>query len=449
MKSPNHNPQIMLDENGATVVEFAIIAPVFLFLMMGTLDVGYSMYMKSALDGAVQAAARDAALESGPASLATIDNKLKATIASLNDKANVSIDRKSYFDFTDVKRAEVFTDANNDGKCNNGENFEDENANGVWDIDVGEDGVGGPKDVVLYNVSVSYDGLFPFAGYKRKASKRELTGYKTENVPKYKMLVTGTKKVKTPIYESTVQMLPGKREVKVPVYEMIDQGTKTRKIPIYESKIVPRKGAGNGTFKVPIYEYKVVTRTKNKKLVRPDEVKYEYMDLPVYDIYYINKNGKQIMQRKFKKYVKVRIVDQDSLFKDEPYAQQLLVRKLVRYETLSKPTHTIKRVKVGEKELEVKLPPIRKLVRYDIVKKPEKTVVRKITGYKIVDKPTSIRRVPDGYKTIKTPIYKNVDASFEFDAFSGTRVLSSSTVLKNQPYGQKTGNAASVVATCS
>ena len=40
--------------------------------------------------------------------------------------------------------------------------FEDVNGNDTWDADIGEDGVGGPNDIVLYTVSATYDRLFPF-----------------------------------------------------------------------------------------------------------------------------------------------------------------------------------------------------------------------------------------------------------------------------------------------
>ena len=48
--------------------------------------------------------------------------------------AELSFDRKSYYDFTDIERAEAINDDNANGECDAGETFEDENGNGSWAI---------------------------------------------------------------------------------------------------------------------------------------------------------------------------------------------------------------------------------------------------------------------------------------------------------------------------
>ena len=53
------------DTRGLTIIEFAIIAPTLLVLMMGTFDLGFRAYATSVLQGEVQKAARDATLETG------------------------------------------------------------------------------------------------------------------------------------------------------------------------------------------------------------------------------------------------------------------------------------------------------------------------------------------------------------------------------------------------
>ena len=40
------------DERGATIVEFAIVAPVFLTLLLGIFDFGHAIYAQSVLQGA-------------------------------------------------------------------------------------------------------------------------------------------------------------------------------------------------------------------------------------------------------------------------------------------------------------------------------------------------------------------------------------------------------------
>lgn len=166
------------DEEGGTLVEFAIIAPVFLMLLMGIFDFGHITYVRSILNGAMQAAARDSALENAAIAGNTdvIDNKLRASIQNLSNSIkhdDIKIERVSYFSFDDVNRPEAFTDSNGDSQCNNNEVFEDENANGVWDSDIGEDGLGGARDVVVYNVAVTYDRLFPL--YRMLGTSQSIT----------------------------------------------------------------------------------------------------------------------------------------------------------------------------------------------------------------------------------------------------------------------------------
>ncbi len=161
------------DQNGSTILEFAIIAPVFLFMLLGTFEIGYAIYMRSALNGAMQQAARDAALQDGnsPTARRAIDdqvrNVLKAVNGSLTDN-DIKITRKSYVNFSEVERMEQYTDTNSNGKCDNNEPFTDENGNGKWGT-VGFAGNGGARDSILYSVTVKYPPIFPFKNFSRNA----------------------------------------------------------------------------------------------------------------------------------------------------------------------------------------------------------------------------------------------------------------------------------------
>lgn len=154
------------DKKGATLVEFALIAPTFLLMLMGTFDLGYTIFLRATLTGVVLDAARESTLETAPNAQNTIDASVTRRIREINSAANVSFDRKNYFDFTDVRRSEIITnDINGDGVCDPGESFQDENGNFTWDADVGQSGIGGAQDVVLYTVNVNYDRLFPFYNF--------------------------------------------------------------------------------------------------------------------------------------------------------------------------------------------------------------------------------------------------------------------------------------------
>ncbi|MEM1131639.1 MAG: TadE family protein [Pseudomonadota bacterium] len=147
---------------GAALIEFALIAPIFMILLMGSFDLGYSVFMRSTLNGAVAAAARASTLETAPASVSAIDEQVRDQVHNINNQAQLTFERTSYFDFADVARPEVIvTDNNSDGFCDTGETFEDENGNGTWDADIGEAGIGGPRDIVRYRVTMQYPRIFP------------------------------------------------------------------------------------------------------------------------------------------------------------------------------------------------------------------------------------------------------------------------------------------------
>ena len=163
------------DQAGATLVEFAIIAPTFMIMLMGVFDLGHQIYLRAVMNGAMHEAARDSTLETGEAAEATIDGKLEAQVQRVAKSATVDFDRKSYYDFTDVERAETINENGTaNGQCDPGETFEDENGNGVWDSDVGSGGFGGARDIVMYTVTVSYDRLFPLYGLIGMSQQAEM-----------------------------------------------------------------------------------------------------------------------------------------------------------------------------------------------------------------------------------------------------------------------------------
>jgi Flp pilus assembly pilin Flp len=154
---------LVRDERGATLIEFAMIAPVLLALLLGMFEMGYNFYMQSQLQGAVQRAARDSSLQSAGSDTAAIDARVEAAVHAIVPQAEMTFSRRAYSSFNDVHRAEDYTDIDRNGACNDGEPFEDANDNGQWDQDRGSDGGGGARDAVLYVVQVSYPRAFAAA----------------------------------------------------------------------------------------------------------------------------------------------------------------------------------------------------------------------------------------------------------------------------------------------
>ena len=153
--------KLLRDARGATAVEFAIIAPTFLMVLLGLMDQGYNIYAATLLEGAVHKAGRDSTIEGAESRGLAIDNRVRDAVGNIVPNATVSFSRRAYVDYTEVGRPEEFTDTNDDGACNDGEPFEDVNGNGTWDEDAGREAMGGARDAVLYTVTVSYPRAFP------------------------------------------------------------------------------------------------------------------------------------------------------------------------------------------------------------------------------------------------------------------------------------------------
>lgn len=167
------------DTRGATVVEFAIVAPVLGLLLLGAFDVAHSLYMRGVLQGFVQKTARDSTLEASASSVnqVTLDDRVKNQAKALANNANVTISRRYYRTFSEAAaaRAESWTDTNNNQRCDANEPYEDANHNNVWDADGGNDGQGGAKDAVLYTVTVTYPRLFPIYNFTGGAKTTKIS----------------------------------------------------------------------------------------------------------------------------------------------------------------------------------------------------------------------------------------------------------------------------------
>lgn len=157
------------DRDGNSVVEFGLIAPVFLTLMLGVMDMGHTLYMNSVLQGALQKAGRDASLENGTetARQEEIDAAVTGQLQRLAIGSTVTVTRRYFKSFTKAQQAigETFTDTNGNGVCDAGEPYQDNNNNSVRDADGGDSGQGGAKDTVVYVANVSYPRLFPMAKF--------------------------------------------------------------------------------------------------------------------------------------------------------------------------------------------------------------------------------------------------------------------------------------------
>ncbi len=150
------------NDAGAALVETAFVLPVIALAAIGTLEVGMTMLSTTMLEGAISEASR-----AGMTGYATanktreeyINDLLKEKTFGMINLNNLVIRQKVYEGFGDVGVPEPYTDVNGDGVYSLGvDSFTDMNCNNQWDAEVGTDGVGGPGQVVLYEVV--YDANF-------------------------------------------------------------------------------------------------------------------------------------------------------------------------------------------------------------------------------------------------------------------------------------------------
>ena len=150
------------DRRGATIIEFALILPVMLTLIMGLSELSYQGYVQSVLTGAIQKAGRNSAIQG--ANTSQIDAAVMQQVWTVAKTATYTSSRKSYSNFINVG-PEPFTDTAGTGVYNSSQDcFTDLNGNGTWDSDPGASGQGGANDVTVYAITVTYPRLFPVSG---------------------------------------------------------------------------------------------------------------------------------------------------------------------------------------------------------------------------------------------------------------------------------------------
>ena len=160
------------DRSGATLVEFAFVGPVLILMVMGLFDIAHTQYTRSVLHGAVQKAGRDLTLESANSRMAVVDARIRDQIETvMPNGAEVRFERLSHVDFADIGEPEIILGDDPEGQPGHGvceaaknERYVDENENGRWDADRGQEGIGGARDAVLFTTIVTYPRMFPMYG---------------------------------------------------------------------------------------------------------------------------------------------------------------------------------------------------------------------------------------------------------------------------------------------
>jgi hypothetical protein len=148
---------------GATAVEFALILPALLLFVVGSIETAIVLFIGSSIEAAVMEASRYGI--TGTEAGVSREEKVLEIVADrtygLLDMNQVEMETLVYESFADIGKPEPFTDQDGNTTYNSGEPFVDVNGNGQWDADMGEAGLGGPSDVVVYRLTYDWGIVTP------------------------------------------------------------------------------------------------------------------------------------------------------------------------------------------------------------------------------------------------------------------------------------------------
>jgi hypothetical protein len=144
------------EKRGSAAVQFALIAPVLLLLIVGSFEYAVVMFVSGTLESAVLEASRYGATgyeEGGGSRMDRIRAMITDRTLGIVNGATADIDTYVFPNFGSITAPEPFTDLNGNGKWNGGEPFVDLNGNGSRDSGGGAPGPGDACEVVLYVVT--------------------------------------------------------------------------------------------------------------------------------------------------------------------------------------------------------------------------------------------------------------------------------------------------------
>ena len=160
------------DDRGATIVEFAMVALPLSILIMGGIDLGHQTYIRSTMQGALNDAARRAAVQdpqfaaSGATTEEQVTNTILKQLEPIAPNAEIVVTQANFYDFSGIGNPEkLMTDVNGDGTYDeaDGDCFSDLDEDGDYDTDSGRTGIGAANDVVFYTAEIDMPRLLPVA----------------------------------------------------------------------------------------------------------------------------------------------------------------------------------------------------------------------------------------------------------------------------------------------
>ncbi len=154
-RSWGRTSRLWRDRQGSAAVEFGLVAPMFILIIVGITEIGTTLFVGALMEGAVRDASRYGITGQDGASRAQIIRDIiEDRTIGLVDINVAQISTQVYESFEAVGSQEPYTDDSPaNGAYDVGEAYVDVNLNGIWDNDQGKDGVGQPGEIVLYQIN--------------------------------------------------------------------------------------------------------------------------------------------------------------------------------------------------------------------------------------------------------------------------------------------------------
>lgn len=166
------------DVRGVSVPEFGLISIPLCILLLGAFDLGYQIYVRATLQGAVQTASRLTTVLTDDTATndAAIETELKAQAERILPKGvTPTVTKGSFYQFSNINTMEPLTvdlngngvldgpvDTDGDGIKDKTDCWLDVDNDGTRNVVInGRTGIGGADDLVKYTVSVRYNRMLP------------------------------------------------------------------------------------------------------------------------------------------------------------------------------------------------------------------------------------------------------------------------------------------------
>ena len=150
--------------SGITSLEFALISPVFILMVMGIIEFSMIMFTSAVMESATGSTARlgkTGYVAPGTTRQQQLIDSVANKTTGLLDPDNITVTTTTYSSFGNVNRPEPYIDDNHNDHYDLGESFTDINGNAQWDEDMGRDNAGNANDIVVYTVSYPWHVMTP------------------------------------------------------------------------------------------------------------------------------------------------------------------------------------------------------------------------------------------------------------------------------------------------